>query len=137
MTYKVRLNGRCVRHNGVRVGQHGIKPNGEKIFVDFSDPLYDEMAFTISIGILENLDNVKYIAFRDQAHDLTVFHASEFYQVLDGNTDEDHYIVTPEEYGLDDRQVAVKMWQSIKLYENQGEGFKLNGGKYDELENIS
>jgi hypothetical protein len=137
MTYKVILDGRSVRHNGIRVGQHGQTSDGEKVFVDFSDPLYDEMAFTISIGILKNLDSVKYIAFRDNAHDLTLFHADDFYQVLEGNVDEDHYIVTPEEYGLDDRQVAVKMWESIKLYENQGKGFELKGGKYDEMENLS
>lgn len=136
MDFKINLCGRPIHHEGTRVGQHGKTQDGQKIFLDYSDPLYDEMAFTISVSILEEMDDVRMIAFRDKAKDLTVFKAEEFFRVLEGETDENHYYVHPEEYNLDDKQVAVKMWRNIGVYENQGEGFKLAGGKYDEIDDI-
>lgn len=135
MKFKINLCGDAIHHEGTRVGQHGVTRDGKKVFLDYSDPLYDEMAFTISIGVLEDMDDdVGLIAFRDKAHDLTVFQSDHFFRVLEDNTDEDHYLVHPEQYNMDDKQVAVKMWENIGVYEGQGEEFELAGGKYDEME---
>lgn len=135
MKFKINLCGDPVYHEDTRVGQQGVTHDGQKIFLDYSDPLYDEMAFTISVGVLEDLDeDVELIAFRDKSHDLVVFQAGRFYRVLDGDSDEDHYFVHPEHYNLDDKQVAVKMWNNIGVYEGQGEEFELTGGKYDEMD---
>lgn len=136
MIFKINLNGKSVRHEGTRVGQHGITSDGERIFVDYSDPLYDEMAFTLSISVIEQIEDVKYIAFRDKSHDLTLFRAEDFYVPLDQDEDKNHYFVTPEQYNLDDKQVAVKMWEHIGLFEGQGKEFELAGGKYDEIDDI-
>lgn len=136
MKFKVHLNGKSVRHEGTRVGQHGITSDGEKIFVDYSDPLYDEMAFTLSISVIEEIEDVKYIAFRDKSQDLTLFKAKDFYVPLNGQEDKNHYFVTPEQYNLDDKQVAVKMWEHIGLFEDQGDEFELAGGKYDEINDL-
>lgn len=137
MTLIVRLSGNQIRHNGKRVGCHGRLDSGQKVFLAHSDLFYSETAFTLSKGVLNKMDdNVSRIAFKDSSGDLTLFASEHFFRVLEGNEDKDHYILQPEDYHHDDKQVAVSAWESLNVYHNMNEEYKIDGGKYSEMENL-
>lgn len=137
MSITIQLSGDMISHNGNRVGCHGRMQSGRKVFVAFSDLFYSETAFTLSVGVLEKMeDDVRYIAFRDRNMDLTLFEARHFTQVLNGETDEDHYYLGSEQYNHDDKQVAVSAWECMKVYHHNKGEFNLEGDKYSEIKDI-
>lgn len=130
------LNGRQVKHDGEIAGRHGIMNDGQKVYVNFAPPFWNANAFVMSEAVFNQIDDdVDLICFRDKGHDLHVFRAESWF---DPNDSAERITLKPNEMGSEDAtQIGVKMWDSVTLYENQGEGFNLNGGKHTACTNVS
>lgn len=132
--FHIRLSGSPIYHEGDCVGRHGVVVNsGDRVFVEYTSRLKAENAYAISETILEQIDeDIELLAFRNKLpKDLMLFEAWKFFD----EEYEKRMVFGPDQYA-NEVQVAVERYYHDGLYEGQGDGFRLSGGKYDAIDDI-